>query len=118
MIDGSLVSLPKPGETTGDIVTVDEFDNFDLTWDWKMAPGGNSGIQYRVTEQSKNPWDSGPEYQMIDKKLHEDGNNPLSSAGSLLRSLPAIEGYGPTGWPMESITVGCQRQPHRTLVEW
>ncbi len=86
--NGSLVSLPKPGETTGDIVTLDEFDNFELTWDWKMAPGGNSGIQYRVTEQSKNPWDSGPEYQMIDNKLHEDGNNPLSSAGACYAVYP------------------------------
>src|SRR5215831_17625074 len=44
VVNGSLVSLPKPGETTGDIVTADEYDNFELTWEWKMAPGGNSGI--------------------------------------------------------------------------
>ena len=88
VVNGSLVSLPKPGETTGDIVTMDEYDNFELTWEWKMAPGGNSGIQYRVTEQSKNPWDSGPEYQMIDNTVHEDGNNPLSSAGACYAVYP------------------------------
>src|SRR5713226_941609 len=47
VVNGSLVSLPKSPQERGDIVTLEQFDNFELTVDWKMAPGGNSGIQDR-----------------------------------------------------------------------
>ena len=42
-------SLVRSGEG-GDIITADQFANFELALDWKVAPGGNSGIFYRVTE--------------------------------------------------------------------
>lgn len=82
VVNGSLVSMPRQGETTGDIVTLERFENFELSLEWKMAPGGNSGLMYRVTEEMKNPWESGPEYQILDNTRHEDGNNPLSSASA------------------------------------
>jgi len=31
----------------GDIITIDTFDNFDLQFDWRIAPGGNSGVKYQ-----------------------------------------------------------------------
>lgn len=83
--NGSLVSLPKSGETTGDIVTLNQYENFELTLEWKMAPGGNSGAVYRVTEEMKNPWETGFEYQILDnheQTRHVDGLNPLSSASA------------------------------------
>jgi hypothetical protein len=80
VVHGALVSVPGSPQERGDIVTLEQFDNFELTLEWKMAPGGNSGLQYRVSEDSKNPWDSGPEYQIVDHTSHEDGLNPLSSA--------------------------------------
>jgi hypothetical protein len=88
VVDGSLVSLPGPDETKGDIVTIEEFDDFELTLEWKMAPGGNSGVIYRVTEELKYPWESGLEYQVLDNTRHEDRHNPLSSASACYALYP------------------------------
>jgi hypothetical protein len=63
-------ALTRVGEAT-DIVTVDEFDNFELTIDWNIAPGGNSGILYRVTEDDDVSWKTAPEYQVIDHNYRE-----------------------------------------------
>lgn len=82
VVDGSLVSAPKQGEATGDLMSVDAFDDFELVLDWKMVAGGNSGVMYRVTEDKPNPWDSGLEYQILDNAGHLDGQNPLSSAAA------------------------------------
>lgn len=49
-----------------DIITADEYDNYELMVDWKIAPGGNSGIMYHVTEDYDAAYLSGPEYQLID----------------------------------------------------
>lgn len=49
-----------------DLITVNQFENFDLSLDWKLAPQGNSGIMYMVTEEFPTAYLSGPEYQLID----------------------------------------------------
>lgn len=67
--DGALVCLgAAEGDTGGDIVTDREFENFELEWDWKITKGGNSGVMYHVIESSKYkaPYETGPEYQVID----------------------------------------------------
>lgn len=67
--DGALVCLgAAKGDTGGDIVSDKEFENFELTWDWKITKGGNSGVMYHVIENAKYeaPYETGPEYQVID----------------------------------------------------
>jgi len=49
-----------------DLITMDQFENFDLSLDWKISPQGNSGIMYMVTEDYPAAYLSGPEYQIID----------------------------------------------------
>ena len=49
-----------------DIITTEQYDNFELSVDWKIDPESNSGIMYQVTEQYEKPYLSGPEYQIID----------------------------------------------------
>ena len=66
-IDGELTRV---GEA-GDIVTVDEFDDFELTLEWKLSPNGNSGLFYRVTEDDDVMWHTAPEYQIIDNAYKE-----------------------------------------------
>ena len=66
----------------GDIVTDDEFDNFELKLEWRVTPGANSGIFFRVSEDEDQPWRTGPEMQILDNAEHADGRNPLTSAGS------------------------------------
>jgi hypothetical protein len=67
--DSAMVCLgAAEGDTGGDIVTDKEFENFDLTWEWKITKGGNSGVMYHVMEHPKYkaPYETGPEYQVID----------------------------------------------------
>lgn len=49
-----------------DLVTNDTFQNFDLSWDWKIAPRGNSGLIYLAQETKPAAYETGPEYQLID----------------------------------------------------
>ena len=55
----------------GDLMTIETFDNFDLTFEWKIKAGGNSGIKYNVSEELTQKWGSkygalGFEYQILD----------------------------------------------------
>lgn len=72
----------------GDIVTTEQFDNFELSLEWKIAPGGNSGIMYRVSESEGAPYMTGPEMQVLDNSKHADGKNPLTSAGACYALYP------------------------------
>ncbi|WP_036601796.1 3-keto-disaccharide hydrolase, partial [Olivibacter sitiensis] len=68
--DGVLACTGKGNKEDfgGDIVSDQEFGNFELEWEWKIAKGGNSGVMYHVIEDPKYkaPYETGPEYQMID----------------------------------------------------
>lgn len=65
--DGWLHCLAKGG---GDIISDAEFDNFELEWEWKQAPDGNSGLKYFIIET--RPSAIGHEYQMIDDEREPD----------------------------------------------
>ncbi len=66
----------------GDIVTLDQFADFELTFDWIVTRGANSGVFGRVTEDSTAVWHSAEEYQILDNKGHTDGKKPETTAGS------------------------------------
>jgi Domain of Unknown Function (DUF1080) len=66
-IDGALTRV---GEA-GDIVTIDEFGDFELTLEWKIAKNGNTGVFYRVVEDDDVMWHMAPEYQIIDNAYKE-----------------------------------------------
>lgn len=76
-------TLMFDGSGGGDIITKEKYSDFELTFDWKVAEGANSGVMYRVTTGDGAPYFSGPEYQILDDDKHRDGGNPLTSAGSL-----------------------------------
>jgi Domain of Unknown Function (DUF1080) len=88
VVDGALTRAGRGG----DIVTTDEFGDFELALEWKVAPGGNSGIMYRVTEEAEAPYETGPEMQVLDDARHPDGRSPLTSAGALYGLYPAPRG--------------------------
>ncbi len=81
----------------GDIVTVEQFDDFELVLDWKVAPGGNSGIFFNVSEDGNAVYETGPEMQILDNERHPDGENPATSAGSnyALHAPPFDASYPP-----------------------
>ncbi len=66
--DGCLAADGTGSDSTGYIVTKKEYANFDLVFDWKVAPEGNSGVIYHVVESDRfhSPYITGPEYQLID----------------------------------------------------
>lgn len=63
--DGCLVKVAK--ERGGDIITKEQFENYELQWEWKIPPRANNGVKYFVTEQ--RPGAPGHEYQMIDDSI-------------------------------------------------
>jgi hypothetical protein len=65
--EGIMKNSGVGSDSGGDIVTLDQFKNFELVLEWKIAPKSNSGIFYHVQEGiSKAIYESGPEYQLID----------------------------------------------------
>ena len=66
----------------GDLITETSFANFELRLDWKISPGGNSGIFYRGTEEFEAIYWSAPEMQILDDGVHADGRNRLTSTGA------------------------------------
>jgi hypothetical protein len=73
----------------GDIMTVEQFGDFELQLEWKVQKGGNSGVIYRVSADGPETWATGPEMQVLDNAGHKDGQTPATSAGS------AYALYGP-----------------------
>ena len=68
--DGQIM---RTGKGAGDIITKEKYGQFELLIEYKISKGGNSGIMYRVTEDNKRPWHSGPEIQIQD---NVDGHDP------------------------------------------
>ncbi|HEU4390468.1 MAG TPA: DUF1080 domain-containing protein [Blastocatellia bacterium] len=78
----------RQSQDGGDIITVDQFENFELRLEWKISPGGNSGIKYLVNESLPPTGASGigPEMQILDDDRHPDakmGRDGNRTAGSL-----------------------------------
>ena len=68
-----LTATGEGGDLGGDIITTEMYDNFILELDWKISPGGNSGILFHVLEEGHNTtYETGPEYQLIDDKGYPD----------------------------------------------
>jgi cytochrome c len=69
----------------GDIITEDSYDNYELTLQWKIAEGANSGIIYHVQEDDQYDyvWQTGPEMQILDNERHSDGQIVKHRAGDL-----------------------------------
>jgi len=67
--NGCLNAKGDGSDTDGYIVTDQEYENFELVWDWRFPDSGNSGMFYHVVErpQFTVPYVTGPEYQLIDQ---------------------------------------------------
>jgi hypothetical protein len=79
--DGTLRVIKGGGG--GDIVTPEEYGDFELALEFKCAPAANSGIMYRCSEAKDFPWMTGPEFQVLDDSGHRDGQNAKHSVGAL-----------------------------------
>ena len=97
-----------------DIVTKEKFGNFELELEWRVSPGANSGIMYRVSEDSAAPYETGPEMQVLDDDKHADGQDPKTSAGSLYALIaPKNKKLKPVGeWNKVRIVVQDSQVAH------
>ncbi|MFC4723651.1 DUF1080 domain-containing protein [Geojedonia litorea] len=99
--NGELIVLSSGGAESaagGDIVTLNDYSDFELQVDFKLTPGANSGIKYYVdTEINKGPGSSiGLEYQILDDALHPDaklgsheGSRTVCSLYDLIQADPS-----------------------------
>jgi hypothetical protein len=82
--DGSLVMKPQKGNG-GDIITDNEYENYEFSTEWKISEGGNSGIIFNVKEdpQYSNTYTTGPEMQVLDNIKASDNKKENHLAGLL-----------------------------------
>lgn len=76
-------------------MTREQFDDFELQLQWRISPGGNSGVIYRVSESGELPWHTGPEMQVLDDNEHPDallGVDRNRTAGALYDLVGTPEG--------------------------
>ena len=71
VVDGTLARV---ADGAGDIITLGQYEAFELVLEYKISKGGNSGLMFHVTEEGIQPWMTGPEIQIRDnddRRAHE-----------------------------------------------
>lgn len=87
VVDGALVmdAKEKTKDEGGDIVTNDEYENYEFSTEWKISEAGNSGIIFNINEDPKFPdtYTTGPEMQVLDNIKATDNKKENHLAGLL-----------------------------------
>lgn len=73
----------RPGGSGGDVITSAMFGDFELALEWRVTPGANSGVIFRVHETEDASYKTGPEFQILDDAGHEMASDSNVSAGAL-----------------------------------
>ena len=94
--DGAIVLDVEDGiedMTGGDLITKEQYDNFELELEWKISEGGNSGIFFGVREIEGQDvaYETGIEMQVLDDAKHIDGKTPETSAGACYALYPPVD---------------------------
>jgi hypothetical protein len=114
--DGLITVLGSQGKEAangGDVVTEEQYSAFDLSFEFRLTPGANSGVKYFVTLTEKNTGSAiGLEYQLLDDSLHpdaklgRDGDRTLASLYDLIASKKQKRFIHPIGqWNTGRIVV-------------
>lgn len=78
----------------GDILTNDQFAAFELSLEYNISKGGNSGLMFHVTEEADTPWKTGPEIQIQD---NVDGHDPQKAGWLYQLYKPDTDATKPAG---------------------
>src|SRR5881628_981145 len=110
VVDGALTRVAS----AEDIITRSKFRNFELTLEWNIAPGENSGIFYRGSEDDDAIYWNAPEMQVLDDAGHVDGKSRLTAAGAAYDMYPSPVGVvKPAGqWNQVRIVVKGKHVEH------
>jgi len=114
--NGTMHVLPSSGKEEsggGDVVTDDNYSAFDLSFEFKLTPGANSGVKYFVTLSEVTTGSAiGLEYQVLDDKLHpdaklgRDGDRTLASLYDLIKADKPARFVHPIGaWNIGRVVV-------------
>jgi hypothetical protein len=115
MVEGEMLRTVAEAEPI-DLITRQQYRNFTLDLEWRLARGGNSGILYRVAELLPHTWQSGPEMQLLDDAHHPDGQTPETTAGALYGILAPQRHVGcPSGRFHTARLVVCNSQVEHWL---
>ena len=97
-VKSSNVPLAADGQPMqgGDLMTEETFGDFELSFEWRVSPAGNSGVKYNVSEEFSTAHDPphaalGFEYQVLDDSGHPDAEDPTHRAGALYDLIAANE---------------------------
>ena len=69
IVDGALV---RDGDKPGDLITKEKYQYFELSLEYNISEGGNSGLMFHVTEDQPQPYNTGPEVQIQDNQAGRD----------------------------------------------
>ena len=109
--DGALRTVAKVKGV--ELITRKKFNDFEFTWEWRVAPGGNNGVKYLVTEE--RPQSPGHEYQMIDDAGYSGKLSPNHRTADFYDVIPAAadKPLRPAGeWNTSRIVVRGARVEH------
>jgi cytochrome c len=93
-VDGQLIG-------GGDLVTEEQYQDYELVLEWKIEQGGNSGIIFNVLEEDyERPYHTGPEVQILDNVRHSDGRIETHRSGDLYDMIASkfVTANGPNEW--------------------
>jgi hypothetical protein len=106
-IDEEALHLDPSAGKGGDLVTAEEYQDFELRFEWKISACGNSGLIFNVVEDKKyaEVWHTGPEMQVLDNACHPDAKIHKHRAGDLYDLIPcSTETVKPAGeWNQVSL---------------
>lgn len=102
----------EAGGGGGDLVTVEEYEDFDFRFSFRVAPKANSGVIWHVLETAEQTYMTGPEYQVLDDLGAKPGRK--HAAGALYDLVPAQEGHArPAGqWNEGRVLVHAGKVQH------
>jgi hypothetical protein len=119
VVNGALVmdAKEKTKDEAGDIVTNNEYENYEFSTEWKISEAGNSGIIFNVKEEPKYPdtYTTGPEMQVLDNIKATDNKKENHLAGLLydMSGTAALSKPKPVGeWNVAKII---QNKGHLTF---
>ena len=91
-------SIGLTGRGAGDLITREQFESFELAFEWKISPRGNSGVMFHVTEDYDQTYFTGPEMQVIDNAVFDGDLDMLHAAGAdYALHAPAADDTRPVG---------------------
>jgi hypothetical protein len=120
VIDGAITRTPGSAGENTDLITLDPYADFELSWEWKLGTRGNSGLKYNVDEglslaQAALYAALGFEYQMLDDSLADDNALPSHRSGALYDLVAPNDSkplHRPGEWNRSAVIVRGARAEH------